>query len=290
MAGYDALPPAFFPAPIRFGGAFCVLAAVASCAAGEEPGLASRDAAMDMRAAGDGAMWGPRTPDSQTWDGGLDARDGAPAAEVDWRITSLFGDPSVDEPPPPEMDGGSTAFDAEPDAAQPISRVTREAEGLIFEHRGHGARLGGTVESLVFFHRTVSGDATLTVRLRELRGCPPDEPTTFGVMLRQDAFEDGAYLSAAYSEAAGGAVLIRQFSGGFSSPLRFDAEAQVPLWLRIERRAGTVRAGYSHDGQSWRTGQEDAAWFGTEIEVGVVGAATAEGCVAVFDNLELDGK
>jgi regulation of enolase protein 1 (concanavalin A-like superfamily) len=132
------------------------------------------------------------------------------------------------------------------------------------EHRDFVVGPDGTAVSddLYFVHRTVTGDATVTVQVTDQ---DPSHPRAqAGLLLKQGTTSGARYVSVAVTPGHG----VR-FDTDFGAATR-EVAGTAPGWLRLTRLGTEVRAATSDDGTDWQpVGVTDLAGVGDELEVGM---------------------
>ena len=170
----------------------------------------------------------------------------------------------------PAQTGGLPA----PWASQDIGSVSAEGgatfSGDQFVVQGSGDVWGGA-DGFHFLHQTVTGDATIQAEI--VRFAAPRAWAKAGPMIRGGLTDQAAHAS-----------LFATFEAGMHLQSRGEAGADtesapalgqdVPVWLRLQRRGGTVRSATSTDGVAWTPGPEVAIGLPATAELGLAVTAT----------------
>jgi len=139
-------------------------------------------------------------------------------------------------------------------------------------------------DDIPFYHRTISGDFTATVRFA---GDYSDLYDQAGLMVREDAetwLKCGVELLDSQQHAS--AVVTREVSDWSVVPLTDSPEW---LWIRVERTGSTVEVSYSEDGENWTMFRQATLTDADPLQVGVMGAAPqGDGFEARFEQFSVE--
>jgi hypothetical protein len=264
--------------------------------AGADAAGAADGAGRDGRAAAEDARGGgdERPPDGGAADAAPDARVW-PAGPLPAPLASAFvRRPVASTGPPadgPSPDAPGAAGDGGPAPMARTQAATHEEGVFALWAAGRGIVLSGTEDEFLFAYRPLQGDAAVTARVREVEGCGAGR-VTFGVMLRASLEPHAAYVMSAVTGERGTAAQARLYAGVSAPALRVDGAPALPLWLRVERRGGLVRASVSSDGQTWRSQDAALPGAGPTMFAGLAGTShdPARPCGALFDSVRIEGE
>lgn len=143
----------------------------------------------------------------------------------------------------------------------PLKRINTSLGGAWTEARS---------DRFAFYHRPADGDAVLQVKIADLQDCGPQGGA--GLMLRTALQSDAPFLLLEAAPAENGEVQIRLRSrpeqGAAIQPLA-EADAFLPVWLRLERVADTVTARFSPNGIDWQSLPPAQIQMPEAVEAGV---------------------
>jgi regulation of enolase protein 1 (concanavalin A-like superfamily) len=95
---------------------------------------------------------------------------------------------------------------------------------------------------------------------------------------------------AAVSGRQGVALQSRANNDILASTMRLDSGTALPLWLKVERHDGRIRAGHSPDGQRWVEAINVVHDFAEDVEVGIAASShRGVACRALFESVEVLG-
>ena len=178
-----------------------------------------------------------------------------------------------------------------PGTASQALDPTVTASGRVFalSAAGQGLELAGVEDEFLFVHRLLSGDGAVVALVRSLEGCDSGR-VSFGPMIRASTASGAAYVLAALSGQKGVALQARANGDIYASTLRLETQVSPPVWLKVERQADRVRAGFSQDGQQWTDAMSFVHDFGQDVEVGIA-ASSHRGvpCRALVESVEVLG-
>jgi len=148
--------------------------------------------------------------------------------------------------------------------------------------------IGGTADAVSYVNRSVTGDATLTVRISSLGGTVQKS----GIMMRESTAADARTVSMTLGDAGWrfASMGTRSTVGGSMSFVLGNTYTWVPAWFRLARVGNVFTASESSDGVTWFTvGSTTIAMSGTYV----AGMAISSGGTAVndttFDNVMVTG-
>jgi regulation of enolase protein 1 (concanavalin A-like superfamily) len=124
--------------------------------------------------------------------------------------------------------------------------TTTNAAGVTLE--GSGADIWGTADAFRYYHARLTGDWTITARVRSLENTHAWAKA--GVMFRESLAANSRQVMAIVSAAKGVALQYRAASGGVSAQAAHRA-GTAPEWLRLTRDDSVFSAFVSEDGVTW---------------------------------------
>jgi hypothetical protein len=131
---------------------------------------------------------------------------------------------------------------------------------------GSGAGIGGAADGLSYVYKTVTGDATITVRVAANTWNGGGSQKT-GIMIRESLSSNAI----AFSMTSGdGGVREARFgsrtsAGGSMSFQTGNAYTRAPTWFRLQRAGNIVTAYQSTDGKTWFA-------VGSPVKISMAGA------------------
>ena len=139
----------------------------------------------------------------------------------------------------------------------------------VFTMQAYGTHPFGHADELHFVHSTLTGDGILTACLNPLLAC---QVATVGLMLREEDKVDSPMVALSISASSGGerpqwvvSLLWRENAGEavrivnaltLDAPLVTWGRIVSPIWLRLSRDHGELRALFSEDGLTWMNAGE----------------------------------
>jgi regulation of enolase protein 1 (concanavalin A-like superfamily) len=121
-------------------------------------------------------------------------------------------------------------------------------------------------DSIGFFHQSISGDFTLSVRLHELAG---NGLGSFGLMVRESLETDARYVTTYTEKVGGNYFLHRTESAQFGVLQRYTQRGPLPNhWIRLERRGDVITGYISQNGNSWISSGRRQLDLSDSVEVG----------------------
>ena len=120
--------------------------------------------------------------------------------------------------------------------------------GGTFSISSRGWDVSGASDQFTFISRAVSGDVSLVARVASLQNT--DAWSLAGLMIRQSLAAGSRQASLFVTPAKGVVVRGRASAGGGTVQMTVGSGA-APVWLRLDRRASTVKSYRSTDGVTW---------------------------------------
>lgn len=114
--------------------------------------------------------------------------------------------------------------------------------------RGAGTDIWSTADSFRFVHSTLTGDGTVTARLRSQE--TGKTVSKLGVMMRAGTAANAAHVHLGWRADDLMETIRRTAAGGTSSATHSAAGVREP-WVRIRRLGDTFTPAYSADGMTW---------------------------------------
>jgi regulation of enolase protein 1 (concanavalin A-like superfamily) len=149
---------------------------------------------------------------------------------------------------------------------------------------GSGADIWGTADGLMYVSKSLTGDGTITARVRSIQNVHAWSKA--GVMFRETLDAGSKQVDMIVSAAKGAAMQYRNLTGGASASVAIIPGA-APGWVRLTRAGDVFTGAWSKDGVTWTTLGSTTIAMGSTISVGLAvtshnAAATADG---VFDDV-----
>jgi Domain of unknown function (DUF2341) len=120
---------------------------------------------------------------------------------------------------------------------------------------GKSQDIGGMLDDMVLLHRSISGDFRIDVSLASAGGSLGGSAKTGGLMVRATLDADSPHMTITRQREATPpsrrVSLSRDTAGGPTETNQVDAPETYPLFMRVQRVAGSVTASYSEDGVSF---------------------------------------
>ncbi len=117
-----------------------------------------------------------------------------------------------------------------------------------YELTGGGANMWGQVDAFHFLSKEVSGDLSLTVKIR-LIGEGKNEHRKAGWMIRQSLAADSAYVDAVIHGDGLTSMQFRRTKGGQTEEIKSPVSA--PAYIRLERHGNVFSLYVSKDGRAY---------------------------------------
>ena len=126
-----------------------------------------------------------------------------------------------------------------------IGSASYTAEPEMFKLTAEGVENTPTTQLV---YQSVTDDATIIARVQSLETIDPAGST--GLMIRQDTSPESAY---AYLSLTPQGVRFESREGGSAEPAYVEGSSTgAPVWLKLERKEGSVYAYESVDGVNWQ--------------------------------------
>lgn len=156
-----------------------------------------------------------------------------------------------------------------------------------------GAGIGGTADGLGYVYKSVTGDATITVRVAASTWTGRGAQKT-GIMIRESLSSNAVAFSmtsgdGGVREAKFGSRITTGGSMGFQTG---NAYTHTPAWFRLQRAGNTVTAYQSTDGKTWfAVGAPVTVSMARTCYVGLAVSSNSSGLnTATFDHITIAGK
>ncbi len=166
------------------------------------------------------------------------------------------------------------------------------ASGGTFVVSGSGAGIGGASDNLVFVNRSVTGDATLTARLAEVKWNRGGRNARVGIMMRESLAANAPTLMMKLGDigARQAGFGTRASTGGNMRLVGGNDYTWIPAWFRLERKGNTFTAYESSDGVQWfRVGTSTVPIDKTYL-VGLAVSSNSENVnTTYFDHVSVTG-
>ncbi len=137
--------------------------------------------------------------------------------------------------------------------------------GGTFVVSGAGDGLGGASDALCFVSRSVTGDATITARISEVKWNGGGRAAKVGIMMREslDANARTFVMKLGDVGARQAGFGTRASPGEAMKWMGGNDYTWIPAWFRLVRSGNTVTACESSDGVKWfRVGRSTVPWAG----------------------------
>ena len=165
-------------------------------------------------------------------------------------------------------------------------------DGVAFTVKGSGADIWGTADAFRYVYRTVTGDADLIARAKDMTNTGAWAKA--GVMIRDTTDANSAYALMMVTPGNGVSFQERTSAGASASVVATTGGPIAPYWVRITRTGNTITAYSSSTGaaNSWtQLGAAQTVAFNASCEIGLAVCSWSDGtlCTADFDNVLLNG-
>jgi regulation of enolase protein 1 (concanavalin A-like superfamily) len=150
--------------------------------------------------------------------------------------------------------------------------------------KGAGADIWGTADGLMYVFQILTGDGTITARVRSIQNVHAWSKA--GVMIRESLDASAKQVDMIVSAAKGAAMQYRSVTGGTSASVAI-IPAAAPGWVRLTRAGHVFTGAWSKDGVTWTTLGTTTVSMNADVLVGLTvtshnAATTADG---VFDDV-----
>ena len=122
-------------------------------------------------------------------------------------------------------------------------------DGTVMTVEGRGADIWGSADAFYFVRGFVSGDRTITARVRSVTNTHAWAKA--GVMFRESNAANAKQVMVVVTPGKGVSMQYRTSTGGTSGSITVSGTA--PEWVRLVRRGNTFTAYASDDNVTWRT-------------------------------------
>lgn len=140
----------------------------------------------------------------------------------------------------------------------------------------------GNAPTTHYVYQSVLGDATLIARVQNLETI--DQSARAGLMIRQDTSPEAAYAFLALTPQG---VRLESRQGGSTGVAHVEGSgAGAPVWLKLERKEGSVYAYESGDGVNWRLIGSAVLALNAPINFGLAAATPSGTAAATFTNVQ----
>jgi regulation of enolase protein 1 (concanavalin A-like superfamily) len=160
------------------------------------------------------------------------------------------------------------------------------SDGVNITFSGSGADIWGTADAFNYNTDVVTGDSTITARVRSITNTHPWAKA--GVMFREDVTVDSKHVMLIVSPEKGLAMQYRSATGGLSRNVAVRPGA-APAWVRLARRGNTFTGYTSADGLTWTMFGRVSITMNLQINVGLAVTSHNESALAtaVFDDVSI---
>jgi regulation of enolase protein 1 (concanavalin A-like superfamily) len=240
---------------------------------GEQPVSRAQFASLLHRTT-ENAVSGAARPDGRgNGSGGNNGK--GPGSTTDPAPPTTPTEPEPSDPPAPSEPGPSDPPPAEPGPSNPpapaepappisgtvageLSRVSigtptpsgrLTLDGDRYTLAGAGADIWGSSDAFEFARRQVTGDISVVTRITSQSNTHPWAKA--GVMMRADDSAGSRHVALLQTPSNGVALQYRTTTSGATTHVPGPATLG-PVWLRLDREAGTFTAYSSDDGVTWR--------------------------------------
>ena len=158
----------------------------------------------------------------------------------------------------------------------------------VYTVAGAGDNVDGTTDQGFFTWWPVSNSSTCSIVARILSQQAGAAGATAGVMIRESSANNARRGYVAATPGSGFEFHYRTNTA--ATEAKSSLILPIPLWVRLQRTAGSVQAFQSSDGTTWKTvGTNLDLAFGPEVFLGLGVSARAEGKIAaaLFDSVSL---
>lgn len=152
-------------------------------------------------------------------------------------------------PPPPPQPPATTAWTQTAIGVQGVSGSVTELTNGSVTVRAAGTDIWDTADGFVFFHRTLSGDGSLTARVQSLQDTHAWAKA--GVMIRATLEPESPHVLAYITPSNGAGAHVRATRGGATSITAGPWWVDAPYHVRITRAGSTISTHGSEDGTTW---------------------------------------
>ena len=156
-----------------------------------------------------------------------------------------------------------------------------------------GTGIGGAADGLGYVYKSVTGDATITVRVASCTWTGRGAQKT-GIMIRESLSSDAVAFSmtsgdGGVREARFGSRITTGGSMGFQTG---NAYTHTPAWFRLQRAGNTITAYQSTDGKTWfAVGAPVTVSMARTYYVGLAVSSNSSGLnTATFDHITVAGR
>src|SRR5687767_9269615 len=157
-----------------------------------------------------------------------------------------------------------------------------------FSVSSRGWDVSSTSDQFTLVSAPATGDATLIAKVASLQNADPW--ALGGLTIRQSLSADSRHVSVFVTPGKSLVVRSRATTGGGTVQLTLG-ESVAPVWLRLDRRSGSVTAYASADGITWKSVATVTLTLNQGVLVGLALAnhSTLNAVTASFSNLSLNG-
>lgn len=158
---------------------------------------------------------------------------------------------------------------------------------------GSGAGIGGAADGLSYVYKSITGDATITVRVAAGTWTGGGSQKT-GIMIRESLSSNAV----AFSMTSGDGGIREARFGSRTSPggsMGFqtgNAYTRTPTWFRLQRAGNTFTAYQSTDGKTWfAVGSPVTVSMARTYYIGLAVSSNSSAInTATFDNITIAGQ
>ena len=153
---------------------------------------------------------------------------------------------------------------------------------------GSGKDISGTEDEFHYAYCSLSGDGSITVRVRSIANPGGNVWCKAGVMIRENLYDDTRNVLLLRRPDGRTDLQWRSGAGGTTSNLG-DQAGSLPGWLRLVRSGNTFTAYVSADGATWTEAGEETVTMAADVLIGLAVTSHNDGTVstAIFDNVSI---
>lgn len=140
----------------------------------------------------------------------------------------------------------------------------------------------GNAPTTHYVYQSVLGDATLIARVQNLETI--DQSARAGLMIRQDTSPEAAYAFLALTPQ--GVRLESRQGGSTEIAHALGLGAGAPVWLKLERKEGSIYAYESGDGVNWQAITSAVLALNALVNLGLAASTPNGTVVATFTNVQ----
>ena len=162
--------------------------------------------------------------------------------------------------------------------------------GSTYRVVGSGWDIWGGADEFHYAYTTLSGDGSITARIRDIDNPGDNDWCKSGVMIRENLYAD-TRNAMMLTRPDGQTVLQYRTAAGVDAASDGLGAGTVPGWLRLVRSGSNFMGYASSDGTNWVLRGEEYVTMATNVLIGLAVTAHADGTLTTvnFDNVSIDG-